>query len=88
MQVVLNFPLFMAVLGLPCCAGFYLVVLCKLLIATASLVAEHGLWSLLVSPVVCGVNTGAVVVAHGLRCSAECRISQIRNQTRVTSIGR
>ena len=44
--------LFMAVLGLHCCTGFSLVeasmgyplgVLCWLLIAVASLVAEHGL---------------------------------------------
>ena len=44
--------LFLAVLGLPCCAqafsscgerGLLLVVVCGLLTAVASLVAEHGL---------------------------------------------
>ena len=40
---VFFFPLFMAVLSLPHCTGFSLVVVCKLLIARASLVAEIGL---------------------------------------------
>ena len=37
--------LFLAVLGLPCCTGFPLVVVSGLLFAVASLVVEHGLSS-------------------------------------------
>ena len=39
----LIFFFFLAILGLRGCAGFSLAVVCKLLIAVASLVAEHGL---------------------------------------------
>ena len=39
----LKIYLFLAVLGLHCCTGFSLVVVCKLLIMVDSLVAEHGL---------------------------------------------
>ena len=35
-----------AVLGLPCCVGFYLVAVHRLLIAVASLVVEHRLSAL------------------------------------------
>ena len=49
---ILFFNIFLAVLGLCCCAGFSLVMasggcslgaVCRLLIAVASLVMEHGL---------------------------------------------
>ena len=62
----------MAVLGLRCCVqafsscgerGLLFVAVCGLLIAVASLAAEHGLKS-----------AGSVVVAHGLSCSAACGI--------------
>ena len=36
----------MAVLGLHCFTGFSLIVVCRVLIVVASLVAEHGLWTL------------------------------------------
>ena len=35
--------LFLAVLGLPCCVGYSLVVVHGLLVAVTPLVAEHGL---------------------------------------------
>ena len=67
--------LFLAVLGLRCCArafsscgerGLLFVAVCGLLIAVASLVAEHGAWA-------------SVVVARGLNsCGSrapECRLS-------------
>ena len=47
----------LAVLGLCCCSGYSLVAVCRFLIAVASLVVEHGLWSVWAS----------VVVAHGHR---------------------
>ena len=62
----------MAVLGLRCCTrafsscgerGLLFVVVRELLIAVASLAAEHGLKS-----------AGSVVVVHGLRCSVVCGI--------------
>ena len=64
------------------CAGsslsgsYSLVAVCKDLIATASLVAEHRLWGERVSVVVtCGLqNGGSVAVAHGLSCPATCGI--------------
>ena len=49
--------LFLAVLGLQ------FIVVHGLLIAVASLFAEHRLW-----------NAGSVVVAHGLSCSEACGI--------------
>ena len=49
--------LFLAVLGLQ------FIVVHGLLIAVASLFAEHRLW-----------NDGSVVVAHGLSCSEACGI--------------
>ena len=70
----------MAALGLHCCAqafsncgewGLLFIVVHRLFIAVASLVAEHGLQ-------VCGLQqlwyTGSVVVAHGPSCSAPCGI--------------
>lgn len=56
--------------------GYSLVAVCRLLIAVASLVAEHRLKgeqaSVAVNP---GLqSTASVVVAHGLSCSASCRI--------------
>ena len=42
---ILNFYLFLTVLGLGCCAGFSLVVAHRLLIVVASLAADHGLSS-------------------------------------------
>ena len=72
--------LFLAVLGLCCCTqtfsscrerGLLFVAVHGLLIAVASLVAEHGLQA-------CGLqqlwHMGSVVVAHGLCCSAACGI--------------
>ena len=62
----------LAALGLCCCAqaissrgerGLLFVVVRGLLIAVASLVVEHRLWS-----------ADSVVVAHGLSCSAACGI--------------
>ena len=35
--------IYLAMLGLHCCVGFSLVAVCRLFIAVASLVAEHGL---------------------------------------------
>ena len=54
----------MTVLGFHCCKGFSIAVVHTLLIAVASLVAEHRL-----------ERTGLVVVAKGLCCSVSCRIS-------------
>ena len=53
----------LAVLGLHCCAGFSLVVVCGLLIAVASPVVEQGL-----------KGTGSIVVVHGFSCSTACGI--------------
>ena len=70
---LINFCLFLAVLGLHCCAGFSLVVasrgcslvlVCRLLIAVAFLFAEHGLQG----------APASVVVAHRLSCSVACGI--------------
>ena len=67
------FNLFLAALGLRCRAqafsscseqGLLFVAVCWLLIAVASLVAEHGFLGMRAS----------VVVAHGLSCSAACGI--------------
>ena len=49
------YNLFVAVLGLCCCTGLFLVRVHWLLIATASLVDEHKPYS-----------TGSVVVVHGM----------------------
>ena len=48
----------------------------RLLIAVASLVAEHGLWGARASAVSGpGLqSTGSIVVAHGLSCSTACGI--------------
>ena len=63
--------LFMAVLGLCCCVGFSLgtekggyspVAVQGLLIAVASLVAEHGLWG----------SWALVVVVHRLSSCSSC----------------
>ena len=79
----------MAELGPRCCTGFslvaasgscFLVVACGLLIAAASLVVEHGLWS-----------AGSVVLMHRLSCPfgrSYVGSSQIRDQTGVPCIGR
>ena len=76
-----NLFLFLAVLGLRCCAGFSLLegysldVLCGLLIVAVSLVAEHGfqgprasvVGSVVVVP---GLKSaGSIVVVHGPSCS-------------------
>ena len=76
----------MAVLGLHCCLGFFLVVTSRellfvairgLLIAVASLAAEHGPQGMWASVAVayglssCGfqaLNRGPIVVTHGLSC--------------------
>ena len=80
-----RFYLFMAVLGLCCCAGFSLVemsrgystdAMLRLLISVVSLVAKHGLQGALASVVVASrlQNTGSIVVAKGLSCSMACGI--------------
>ena len=72
---------FLAVLGLCCCMGFSLVassrsyslvVVCGLLIAVASLVAEHRLYDERASVVAApGLqSTGLAVMLHGLSCLA------------------
>ena len=76
--------LFLAVLGLCCCAWAFsscgerellFVVVCGLLTAVASLVAEHGLYARASVVVARGLQSvGSVVVAHGLSCSAACGI--------------
>ena len=78
-SIFLNFYLF--IFG---CAGsslllrdFSLVAMCGLLIAMASLVAEHGLWSV-----------GSVVAAHGLVAPWLVEPSRSRDQTDVPCIGR
>ena len=57
-------------LGLHCCAGSPLVAVFSFLIAAASFVVEGGLaWTSGVAAP--GThNTGAIVVVHGLSCSA------------------
>ena len=84
--------LFLSALGLCCCAwafsscgkqGLLFVAVRGLLLAVASLVAEHGLqvrglqqlWHKGSGVVARGFqSTGSVVVAHGLSCSAVCGI--------------
>ena len=65
--------LFLAVLGLPCCAwtfsgcgewGLLFVAVCGLLIVVASLVVEHGLQARRLQQL---QHVGSVVVAHGLQ---------------------
>ena len=57
--------------------GQLLVATCGLLIAVASLVAEHRLW-----------HTGSVVVVHRLSCSKACGTFPTREGTSVLRIGR
>ena len=65
------FYLFLVMLYLPCCVQTFsscgklglLVVVCRLLIAVAPLVAEHRLQ-----------GTGSIVLVHGLICSKACGI--------------
>ena len=84
--------LFMAALGLCCCAwafsscsewGLLFIAVRRLLIAVASLVAEHGLqahrlqqlWHMGSVVVAYGLQSaGSVVVVHGLSCSVACGI--------------
>ena len=84
--------LFLALLGLRCCAGFslvvasggnFLVAVCRLLIAVASLVAEQRLWGSWASVVAAhGLSSwGSQTLehrlssaVHGLSCSAACGI--------------
>ena len=84
--------LFLAALGLRCCVrassscgerGLFVVVVCGLLIAVASLVVEHRLqvcrlqqlWHTGSGAVACRLQSaGSVVVVHGLSCSTACRI--------------
>ena len=54
--------LILAVLDLRCCSSFSLAAVHRLLIATASLVAEHGL------------QKTASIVVHGLCCPVACGI--------------
>ena len=72
--------LFLAALGLCCCVlafsscskrGLLFIVVCGLLIAVASLVAEHGLQAHGLQQL---WHAGSVVVAHGLSCSAACGV--------------
>ena len=82
---LLYFSLFFSVLGLPCCWGFSLVVasrgyslvvLCRLLMAVASLVGEHRLQGAQASVVeLSGLQSiDSIVVVHRLRCSVACGI--------------
>ena len=75
-MIFLIYYLFLAVLGLCCCMDFSLVVLCRLLIAVASLAVEHGLYGTQAPAVAApGLqNTGSIVVAHELSCSTACEI--------------
>ena len=84
--------LFLAVLGLRCCAWAFsscgkrrllFVAVCRLLIAVASLVAEHGLQARGLQQlqhagsvvVAHGLqSSGSVVVVHGLSCSVACGV--------------
>jgi len=68
-RVIFFFKLFLAVLDLPCCTGFSLVVvsggyslvaMCRLLIMMASLVVEHRL---------CRLGCRASVIAGFSNCS-------------------
>ena len=72
---------FGAVLGLHCCVGFslvaasrgcFLVAMCWLLIAVASLVEGHRLWGAWAEWM---CPPGSTLVVHGLSCSAACGIS-------------
>ena len=65
-------------------------MLCKLLLAVASLVAEHGLQGLWASVAVApGLwQTGSVVVALGLVAPQQVGSSQTRDRTHVPCIGR
>ena len=91
-ECVFFFFFFLAVLGLRCCTqafsscgeqGLLFLVMRRLLIAVASLVAEHGLlacrlqqlWNMGSVVVAHGLQSaGSVVVAHGLSCSTACGI--------------
>ena len=77
--------LFLAVLYIPCLAGFSLVggirgyclvAVCRLLIAVVSIVSKHGLEGTRTSAVAPpGLeSTGSAVVVQGLSCSAACGI--------------
>ena len=74
-----------AVPGLHCCMQAFLVAVYRLLIAVASLIAEHGLYSLRALVVAaCGLSSwGAQAVAPQYVGS-----SQTRDRTRVSCIGR
>ena len=74
-------------LGLRCREGFSLVVVCGLLTAVASLVAEHRLYGSWASVIAAPgpEGTGSAVVVHGLSCSVGS--SQTRDPTCVSSIG-
>ena len=102
----LFYLLFLAALGLRCytrafssCGmwGLFFVAVRGLLIAVASLVAEHRLqarglqqlWHVGSVVVACGLQSeDSVVVAPGLNCSAACGSSRTRAQTHVPCIGR
>ena len=85
MIFILFDQLFLALLGLCFCAGFYLaagsrsysiIAVHRLLTAVTSLVAAHGLWGTrALTPVVSRLqSTGSVVVVHGLSCSTTCGV--------------
>ena len=76
-MIFLIYYLFLAVLGLCCCMDFSLVVLCRLLIATASLVAEHE----------------PCAQAKELRCTGWVALQHVgsswtRDRTQISCIGR
>ena len=79
------FFFFLSVLVIHCYMGFYLVAAscsysscgAQTLIAMASLVVEHGLWS-----------TGSTVVLHGPMAPWQVRSSQMRDRTHVSCSGR
>ena len=88
----------LAVPGLRCYEGFSVVVVCRLLIAVASPVADCGLWGAwaLVVEVHGFSSCGSQALEHrfnsygswGLVASWHVGSSQIRDQTHVSCIGR
>ena len=65
----------LALLGLRCCAGFSLVVACRLLIVGASCcrALALGAWASVV-PAPGPQSTGSIVVVHGSSCLPACGI--------------
>ena len=73
--LIVRFYLFLMELGLHCCVGFSLAVVCVLLTVVASLVAEHGLAGFS-NGCMCSIlgalrlwSSGLLVAVHVLSCS-------------------